>query len=94
MHELKTTLVKKGATLGANATIICGHTLGRYSFVGAGAVVTKDVADYALVWGSPARIKDWICECGIKLEFKKAKAICKSCKKEYKKKKDLVQRLQ
>ncbi|MBA7649068.1 Inositol 2-dehydrogenase/D-chiro-inositol 3-dehydrogenase [subsurface metagenome] len=63
------TLVKKGATIGANATIICGNTLGRYAFVGAGAVVTRDIPDYALAYGNPARIKGWVCECGIKLNF-------------------------
>ena len=79
----KRTLAKKGATLGANATIVCGNTLGRCSFVGAGAVVTKDVPDYALVYGNPARIRGWMCECGIKLEFKNDKAVCKECNKSY-----------
>ncbi len=69
MDELKPTLVKKGATLGANCTIVCGITIGRYSFVGAGAVVTKDVPDYALMVGSPARITGWMCECGLKLKW-------------------------
>ncbi len=63
------TLVKKGATIGANATIICGHTIGRYSFVGAGAVVTKDIPDYALVVGNPARQVGWACECGERIHF-------------------------
>src|SRR3989339_753016 len=58
--EYKTTLVRKGASIGANATIVCGITLGRYCFIGAGAVVTKDVPDYALVYGLPARQKGWI----------------------------------
>jgi len=93
MSELKPTLVKKGATIGANATIVCGNTLGRYCFIGAGAVVTKDVPDYALVYGNPAKIQGWMCECGIKLEFKKSKAICKTCKKEYRKNKDRIERL-
>ncbi len=79
----KRTLAKRGATLGANATIVCGNTLGRYSFVGAGAVVTKDVPDYALVYGNPAHIRGWMCECGIKLEFKNSKAVCKECNKSY-----------
>ncbi len=81
--EYKTTLVKKGASIGANATIVCGVTLGRYCFVGAGAVVTKDVPDYALVYGSPAKQRGWICECGEKLE-KNMK--CPSCGKVYKEK--------
>ncbi len=70
MSEIKPTLVKNGATLGANCTIVCGHTIGRYAFIGAGAVVTKDVADYALMIGNPARQKGWMCECGNKLNTK------------------------
>src|SRR5581483_10636248 len=66
-HEYKQTLVKKGATIGANATVVCGHTIGRYAFIGAGAVVTKDVPDYALLVGNPGRISGWMCECGAKL---------------------------
>lgn len=58
------TLVKKGATIGANATIVCGHTIGSYAMISAGAVVTKDVPDYALMVGVPARQKGWVCECG------------------------------
>jgi UDP-2-acetamido-3-amino-2,3-dideoxy-glucuronate N-acetyltransferase len=61
------TLVRKGATLGANATIVCGHTIGRYAFVGAGTVVTRDVPDYAQVMGNPGRISGWVCECGATL---------------------------
>ena len=67
--EYKQTLVKRGATIGANATIVCGNTLGRYSFVGAGAVVTKDVPDFAVVYGSPASIRGWACMCGLMLDF-------------------------
>ncbi len=69
--EYRTTLVKKGASIGANATVICGHTIGRYAFIGAGAVVTKDVPDYALMVGNPSRLAGWMCECGIKLKFAK-----------------------
>ena len=65
--EYRPTLVKRGATLGANATIVCGHTIGRYAFIGAGAVVTKDVPDYALVVGNPGRVTGWMCQCGVKL---------------------------
>jgi len=65
--EFRATLVKKGATLGANSTVVCGHTIGRYAFVGAGAVVTKDVPDYALVVGTPGRVVGWTCSCGVKL---------------------------
>ena len=65
--EYRPTLVRKGATLGANSTIVCGVTIGRYAFVGAGAVGTRDVPDYALVFGNPARRQGWMCQCGVKL---------------------------
>lgn len=66
-HEFRPTLIKKGASIGANATIICGITIGKYAFVGAGSVVTKDVQDYALVYGNPARMHGFFCICGNKL---------------------------
>ena len=66
-HEYQRTVVKRGATLGANSTIVCGHDVGRYAFVGAGAVVTRDVPDFALVIGNPARVTGWMCQCGFKL---------------------------
>src|SRR5262249_39490793 len=69
-HEYQRTLVKKGASIGANATIVCGVTLGKYSFIAAGAVVTKDVPDYALMAGVPAKQLDWMCQCGIRLQNK------------------------
>jgi UDP-2-acetamido-3-amino-2,3-dideoxy-glucuronate N-acetyltransferase len=84
MDEIRSTLVKKGASIGANATIVCGVTIGSYAFVGAGAVVTKDVPDYALVYGNPARIKGWMCECGNKIVINKKKGFCKMCNKWYK----------
>ncbi len=68
MHEIRETLVRKGATLGANCTVVCGNTIGRYAFVGAGAVVTKDVPDHAMVMGNPAFQAGWVCECGNKLD--------------------------
>lgn len=85
-NEFRPTLVKKGATVGANATIICGATIGRYALVGAGAVVKNDVSDYALVVGVPAGQKGWVCKCGV--PFKKAgnkKAVeCDNCHSKYK----------
>src|SRR5205085_1653628 len=65
--EYRETIVRRGASLGANSTILCGHTIGRYAFIGAGAVVTADVPDYALVVGNPARVVGWMCHCGVKL---------------------------
>ncbi len=79
MDEIRPTLVKKGASIGANATVVCGITIGRNAFVGAGAVVTKDVPDYALVYGNPAKQRGWICECGEKIDLKTGHAKCKSC---------------
>ena len=67
--EYVTTRLEKGASVGANATIVCGHTLGRYSFVGAGAVVTKDVPAHALVYGNPATLRGWACFCGARLKM-------------------------
>jgi UDP-2-acetamido-3-amino-2,3-dideoxy-glucuronate N-acetyltransferase len=85
-HEYRPTLVKRGASLGANCTIVCGHAIGRYAFVGAGAVVTADVPDYALVLGNPGRIRGWMCECGVKLSAERtppAEASCGACGKRY-----------
>ncbi len=70
--EYKKTLVRRGATIGANATVVCGNTLGNYAFIGAGAVVTRDVPDYAVVYGSPAKIRGWACSCGLMLDFEDA----------------------
>jgi len=76
MDQARPTLVKKGATIGANATIVCGITLGRYSFIGAGAVVTKDVPDHALVAGNPGKQIGWVCECGERLDGDMKCAFC------------------
>lgn len=81
MSEIKPTLVKKGATLGANATIVCGHSIGSYAFIAAGAVVTRNVPDHALMMGNPAGRKGWICRCGYKLN---AKHQCPQCGSKYK----------
>ena len=78
------TLVRKGATIGANATIICGNTIGRYAFIGAGSVVTSDIPDYGLAHGNPARVEGWVCECGTRLDFGDgAGAKCPRCGAEY-----------
>ncbi|MHB8055482.1 MAG: DapH/DapD/GlmU-related protein [Candidatus Aminicenantales bacterium] len=80
----KPTVVKEGASFGANSTIVCGHTIGRFAFVGAGAVVTKDVPDYALVVGNPARIVGWLSEAGEKLKFDaEGSAVCPRCGRRY-----------
>ncbi|HMT95500.1 MAG TPA: DapH/DapD/GlmU-related protein [Ferruginibacter sp.] len=83
-HEYRKTLIKKGASIGANATIVCGHTIGEYAFIGAGAVVTKDVPAYALMVGNPARQTGWVSEAGQKLFFEpNGKAICKEKNETY-----------
>lgn len=85
MDEVRSTLIKKGATLGANCTIICGHEIGSYAFVGAGAVVTADVPDYALVVGNPARQKQWVCHCGNPIKFKEDRGTCTACDAKFQK---------
>jgi UDP-2-acetamido-3-amino-2,3-dideoxy-glucuronate N-acetyltransferase len=85
-HEYRQTLVKRGATLGANCTVVCGSSLGEYSFVAAGAVVTKDVPPYALVAGVPARRIGWMCACGVRLPIEPGEAaeiVCPDCLAEY-----------
>lgn len=82
--EYKKTVVKKGASIGANATIVCGHQIGSYAFVGAGSVVTKDIPNYALVVGNPGKIVGYVCQCGEPICFgERAEAQCKSCGKVY-----------
>ncbi|MBI2191365.1 MAG: Gfo/Idh/MocA family oxidoreductase [Planctomycetes bacterium] len=83
--EYQQTLVRRGATIGANATIVCGITLGEYAFIGAGAVVTRDVPPYALVYGNPARQKGWVCKCGVKIELPDGgfQATCAACGDRY-----------
>jgi len=82
-HEYRPTLVKKGATIGANATLVCGHVVGRYAFVGAGAVVTDDIPDYGLVLGVPARRVGWICQCGQPLPAESGEVACTVCRSRY-----------
>jgi UDP-2-acetamido-3-amino-2,3-dideoxy-glucuronate N-acetyltransferase len=81
--EFQRTWVRRGATIGANATVLCGVTLGQYCFVGAGAVVTRDVPPYALVTGVPATAAGWVCECGVKLDMGRSPLICGACGKRY-----------
>ena len=81
--QYQQTLVKRGGTIGANATIVCGITLGEYSFIGAGAVVTRDVPAYGLVFGNPGQLQGWMCSCGERLEFvlqgDEKRAVCMGC---------------
>lgn len=81
-EDFAQTLVKQGASIGANATIVCGCTIGRNALVGAGSVVTKNVADFELVYGNPGRHHGWACMCGVKLEFTDGNATCE-CNRQY-----------
>lgn len=83
MADLKPTLVRCGATLGANSTIVCGITIGRYAFVGAGAVVLREVPDYTLVAGNPARVIGAVCECGVRLDENQNELSCLTCDRRY-----------
>jgi UDP-2-acetamido-3-amino-2,3-dideoxy-glucuronate N-acetyltransferase len=93
--EFMTTLVKHGVTIGANATIVCGSTLEKFSFIGAGSVVTKDVPAFALVYGNPAKIRGWMCQCGIKLTFNRNNideiVTCSECGAQYLKSGEIIQ---
>ncbi len=81
--EYRPTLVKRGASIGANATIICGHIIGRYALIGSGAVITSDVPDFALVYGVPGKLMGWVCKCAHPLQFVNTIAICAHCKTTY-----------
>ena len=85
-EEYRQTLVRKGATIGANATVICGYELGEYCFIGAGAVVTGNVIPYALMVGVPARQVGWVCRCGVGLTVTEGKGTCSSCGTNYREK--------
>jgi UDP-2-acetamido-3-amino-2,3-dideoxy-glucuronate N-acetyltransferase len=91
-NEYQRTLVRRGATIGANATIVCGVTLGTYSFVGAGAVVTRDVPDYGLVVGMPARRIGWMCACGVRLPDEGA-GVCAACGTQYRRTGTTIERV-
>jgi UDP-2-acetamido-3-amino-2,3-dideoxy-glucuronate N-acetyltransferase len=82
-HEYRRTLVQRGTSIGANATIVCGNTLGQFAFIGAGAVVTSDVPAFALMVGVPARRVGWVCQCGVRLMLKDGKATCGDCGSKY-----------
>ncbi|MBO6536629.1 MAG: N-acetyltransferase [Balneolaceae bacterium] len=83
-EEYLPTIVKKGASIGANATVVCGNEIGKYAFIGAGSVVTKPVKDYALVVGNPARQIGWVSKAGHRLDFNESEtAICKETKEKY-----------
>lgn len=83
-HEYKKTIVKKGASIGANATIVCGVTIGEYALIGSGAVVTKDVLPYALMVGVPAKQIGWVCKCGVTLKKEEEDYFCPQCNSKYK----------
>ena len=85
-EEYRQTLVRKGATIGANATVVCGYELGEYCFIGAGAVVTGNVIPYALMVGVPARQVGWVCRCGVGLTVTEGKGTCSSCGTNYREK--------
>ena len=92
--QYEKTIVKKGATIGANATIVCGHDIGEYAFIGAGAVVTKDVKSYALIVGNPAKQIGWMSEYGHRLKFDEdGFAICPESKEQYQLVKDQVKKI-
>ena len=81
--EFRETHIGRGASIGAGAVIVCGHKIGKYAFVGAGSVVTRDVPDYAVVYGNPARVKGYMCECGEMLNWTNNHAVCPKCSKRY-----------
>jgi len=81
--EFKSTLVKRGASIGANAVIVCGHTIGEHAFVGAGSVVTHDIPPYALVYGNPARHHGWMCTCAVQLTKRDGHWVCPNCGRRY-----------
>jgi UDP-2-acetamido-3-amino-2,3-dideoxy-glucuronate N-acetyltransferase len=92
------TKVGKSVSLGANSTVVCGTTLGKYAFVGAGAVVTRDIPEYAMVYGNPAKIRGWVCACGNKLSYSAdeksgGKATCSKCGRQYNKQGNKVEQV-
>jgi UDP-2-acetamido-3-amino-2,3-dideoxy-glucuronate N-acetyltransferase len=92
-HEYQPTLVRRGATIGANATIVCGITLGEYCFIGAGAVVAADVPPFGLMLGVPARRAGWMCQCGVRLKVSDGVARCAACGAGYREDKGLLSQI-
>jgi UDP-2-acetamido-3-amino-2,3-dideoxy-glucuronate N-acetyltransferase len=82
-HEYRQTRVKRGATIGANAVVLCGHVIGEFAMIGAGAVVTKDVPAYGLAVGNPARRVGWVCQCGVRLQDARGEVSCVECDARY-----------
>ena len=91
--EYQPTLVRRGASIGANATVVCGATLGEYCFIGAGAVVRGQVPAYALMVGVPARRVGWMCQCGIRLRLDDGKAVCPACGAAYQQEGDTLRQI-
>ena len=83
--QISATLIQRGATIGANATIVCGIKIGAYAMIGAGAVITRDVPAYAICYGNPARVQGWVCACANKIAFRDSQATCDKCGKSYQK---------
>jgi UDP-2-acetamido-3-amino-2,3-dideoxy-glucuronate N-acetyltransferase len=91
--EYRQTLVRRGSSIGANATIVCGVTLGEYSFIGAGAVVRSDVPAYALMVGVPARQVGWMCQCGVRLQLQNGRASCSACGATYREREGILEQI-
>lgn len=91
--EYRDTVVKRGATLGANCTVVCGTTIGEYAFVGAGAVINRDVPPYALMVGVPARRRGWVCRCGVRLAGTEGDVQCSACGERYRLTSDSCERV-
>lgn len=93
-HEnYKKTLIREGASIGANATIVCGHTVGRWAMVGAGAVVVSDVPEYTLMLGVPAKPAGYVCKCGGRMSFENGKAVCAVCGRNYRKNEEKIEEI-
>ena len=91
--EYRPTLVRRGSSIGANATIVCGVTLGEYCFIGAGAVVRSDVPAFALMVGVPARQVGWICQCGVRLQLENGRASCAACGATYRERERILEQI-